>query len=266
MARTRLFSKTVGTGRPVLILHGGWLDHRHMEETLEPVFERRPGWRRIYLDLPGHGRSQVGDAVACQMDVLCLVTDWLDRELGTGGLAVIGESRGGFLARGLVHLLPERIDGAMFIVPGRHAAAPAASLPEHRVLVRDDALVETLSPQERARWDRLVVRDAAILERIRRLKIPAAALADADCQRRIEASYDFPFDVDRPARPFDRPCLFLLGRQDAVSGYADALGVVERFPRATFAVLDRAGHSLAWEQPELFAALAAEWLRRVEEN
>ena len=48
-------------------------------------------------------------------------------------------------------------------------------------------------------------------------------------------------------------------------GYKDALGVIEQFPRGTFAVLDRVGHSLAWEQPALFNALVREWLDRVEE-
>lgn len=36
-------------------------------------------------------------------------------------------------------------------------------------------------------------------------------------------------------------------------------------PRATFAVLDRAGHGLPEEQPAVFKALAHDWLDRVEE-
>ncbi len=39
-----------------------------------------------------------------------------------------------------------------------------------------------------------------------------------------------------------------------------------QFPRATFAVLDRAGHGLTMEQTGLFRALVAEWLDRVEEG
>jgi hypothetical protein len=48
-------------------------------------------------------------------------------------------------------------------------------------------------------------------------------------------------------------------------GYRDAWTILERYPRATFAVLDRAGHNLAIEQERLFAALVGEWLDRVEE-
>ena len=56
------------------------------------------------------------------------------------------------------------------------------------------------------------------------------------------------------------------GRQDSTVGYAAAWDLLERYPRATFAVLDRAGHALPHEQPELLRALVAEWLDRVHES
>ncbi len=36
------------------------------------------------------------------------------------------------------------------------------------------------------------------------------------------------------------------------------------YPRATFAVLDTAGHNLQIEQPQVFNALASEWLDRLQ--
>jgi pimeloyl-ACP methyl ester carboxylesterase len=41
---------------------------------------------------------------------------------------------------------------------------------------------------------------------------------------------------------------------------------MDAYPRATVAVLDRAGHTLPWEQPEVLKALVAEWLDRVEQE
>lgn len=46
-----------GEGKPILLLHGAFLDHRHMMSDLEPVFVARTGWQRIYVDLPGHGQT-----------------------------------------------------------------------------------------------------------------------------------------------------------------------------------------------------------------
>ena len=74
-----------------------------------------------------------------------------------------------------------------------------------------------------------------------------------------------PFSRDADAEPFLGPTLILAGRQDHISGYRDAWDVLESYPRATYAVLDRAGHRVQMEQETLFNALVNEWLDRVEE-
>jgi pimeloyl-ACP methyl ester carboxylesterase len=44
-----------GEGRTLVLLHGLTGDRRVLLEACEPVLSATPGWRRIYLDLPGHG-------------------------------------------------------------------------------------------------------------------------------------------------------------------------------------------------------------------
>jgi pimeloyl-ACP methyl ester carboxylesterase len=66
--------------------------------------------------------------------------------------------------------------------------------------------------------------------------------------------------------PYANPTLIVAGRQDATVGYAGSWRLLEHYPRATFAVLDRAGHGLPHEQVGLLAALLAEWLDRVDEH
>ena len=56
-----------GTGRPVLVLHGAGVDHRETEACFEPVFDGVAGLRRIYLDLPGMGRT-VAPETLCSAD------------------------------------------------------------------------------------------------------------------------------------------------------------------------------------------------------
>ena len=45
-----------GEGRPILLLHGWTMDRRVEMDTYERIFATRPGWQRIYPDLPGMGR------------------------------------------------------------------------------------------------------------------------------------------------------------------------------------------------------------------
>jgi pimeloyl-ACP methyl ester carboxylesterase len=68
------------------------------------------------------------------------------------------------------------------------------------------------------------------------------------------------------APAYANPTLILAGRQDAIVGYAGVWRLLEHYPRATFAVLDRAGHGLVHEQVGLVTALMAEWLDRVRED
>ena len=46
-----------GAGRPVVVLHGAGVDHHEVEACFEPVFAGTEGFRRIYPDLPGMGRT-----------------------------------------------------------------------------------------------------------------------------------------------------------------------------------------------------------------
>ena len=257
--------EAVGEGQPILVLHGGYLDHRHMIDALEPMFDHRGGWKRVYINIPGHGQSKVDPNIDSHEQVLDIILGFMGDFAPGECFAVIGESRGGYLARGIVCKRPEMVSGAMFIVPGRYAVASQESVPAHNTLVKADELLQTLAQNEISRFNRLVVQNREILEKIRRTKLPATELADVDHLSKIDSNYDFSFDVDSPDTPFDKPTLFLLGRHDAEVGYRDALKAIENFPRATFAILDKAGHSLSWEQPQLFFALADEWLQRVEE-
>ncbi len=59
--------------------------------------------------------------------------------------------------------------------------------------------------------------------------------------------------------------LFLTGRFGDSCGYQDAYQILDNYPRATCAILDRAEHLLAFEQTTLFKAPVSEWLDRVDE-
>lgn len=45
---------------------------------------------------------------------------------------------------------------------------------------------------------------------------------------------------------------------------SDAWSLIEHYPRATFAVLDMAGHNLQIEQSDMFNTLVHNWLERIE--
>ena len=73
-----VYYEEMGTGRPVLMLHGWPGSHHLMTYNLEPLFAGRPGWRRLYPDLPGMGKTPGADWIASQDDILAVVLEFLD--------------------------------------------------------------------------------------------------------------------------------------------------------------------------------------------
>ena len=262
----RIHYQVFGEGRPIFLLHGWPLDHRHMASDMEPLFEGRAGWRRIYPDLPGMGKTPGRAWINHQDQMLDITLAFIDRLAPGQRFVVAGASYGALLARGVVHRRADRMDGLLLAVPAIRARDAERTLPPHVPLVEDPALVAALDSHERESFAGIVVvQSAEVLDVMRADIWPAIEAADHDFLGRVHENYAFSFDVDALAEPFAAPALFLMGRQDAVCGYRDAWEIVEHYPRATFAVLDRAGHCLAAEQSGLFRALVGEWLDRVAE-
>jgi len=63
---------------------------------------------------------------------------------------------------------------------------------------------------------------------------------------------------------FDKPACIITGRQDNAVGYSYAYELLERFPRATFAIIDCAGHNLQIDNELIFSQLIKDWIWRIE--
>ena len=261
-----VYYEEVGTGRPLLLLHGWPSDHRLMSYAMEPILAQRPGWRRLYLDLPGMGNTPGADWITTQDDMLAVVLGFLDAVAPGERVVVVGSSYGGFLARGVLHERMAQMDGLMLWAPSVASADGEHHLPPPQTLARDADALATLEPDE-ALWTRAaVVQTAETLAAFRASVKPGLQAADVAFLQRLEsADFVFSFAVDALPAPFPAPALILTGRQDSMVGYRGAWDLLERYPRATFVTLDRAGHALAEEQQALFRALVGEWLDRVEE-
>jgi pimeloyl-ACP methyl ester carboxylesterase len=266
-----VYYEEYGEGRPLLVLHGWGLDSSTAAYVMEPYFTRRSGWRRIYPDLPGMGQTVGPDWLTSHDHVLEVLLAFIDAVLPGRRFAVAGWSYGGLLARGLVLRRQTWIAGAYFLVPvmGRHA-----STPPRQTLVHDPAFasgMQALDPQGTVDMAAIIDREpvqSPQLVATYQVTMRAILAADSAFLARLAQANDglaFSFDADALPEPFVGPTLILTGRQDSEVGYQDAWRLLEHYPRATYAVLDRAGHILYGNQPVVTATLVGEWLDRVEE-
>ncbi|GLY63438.1 alpha/beta fold hydrolase [Amycolatopsis taiwanensis] len=253
-----------GAGIPVLALHGWPPDHRLMLGCLEPVFAGRAGYRRLYPDLPGMGRSPAPPSIASADHLLDAVGDFVDATIGNAPFLLVGESYGGYLARALVRSRAEQVLGLALICPVGTAVENAErTVPDRQVLRADPELLDSLDDRLGKEFaDISVVQTPETVRRFRDEIMPGLAVADTEALARIRQRWQLT-EPPEDGEPFARPTLILTGRQDDSVGYVDQFALLPHYPRASFAVLDVAGHNLQIEQPALFDALMLEWLDRV---
>ncbi|VXB77522.1 Alpha/beta hydrolase fold family protein [Arthrobacter sp. 9AX] len=252
-----------GSGMPVLALHGAGVDHREVAGALEPILGTGPNYRRLYPDLPGMGRTPAPSSIRGNDDVLDLLLGFVDNTIEDRPFLVIGHSYGAYLACGIAALKPEQAIGLALICP---VGAHTRGVPPHQVLVGQAGLPAGLDSEAEATYrDYFVVQSPETLHLFQERVAPSAALVDEAAMSRIFASWEL---RDRPeaAETYPHPVLMLADRQDATAGFRAPQELAERYPRATMAVLDRAGHALLHEQPDLVRALVTEWLTRVDEH
>ncbi len=130
------------------------------------------------------------------------------------------------------------------------------------MIASDPATVAAVAEDERLWLEVSVVQVPETLEAFRTAIKPGIATADFPFVRGVYR-HDLSAANLALAGPFEGPSLVLAGRQDAWCGYLDAADLAESLPRATIAVLDRAGHAIAEERPALFQVLVADWLERM---
>jgi proline iminopeptidase len=119
------FVRRVGTGPPVLVLHGGpGFDHAYLQAPLRTLADRRT---LVFYDQPGSGRSTpAGDVNAALTFRHCAA--FVDEVVGEGRLGLIAHSWGCLVALG----------------------ARAAGMQRHTF---DEGLLVTPVPVSRARYD-----------------------------------------------------------------------------------------------------------------
>lgn len=242
-----------GTGVPLIALHGSGVDHREIEAAIEAVVPNT-GFRRIYPDLPGMGRSKA-DGLTCNDDVVTLLGGFVDH-VAAGRALLLGHSYGAYLARGIAARRPDAVLGLALLCP---IGEQTRDVPGHEVVRQDADAYDELEHDLRAGFDEyFVVRTAATARRYREHVVPGTRLVDEVALERIFSGWP----VHLGSAAFRAPTLIAAGRRDSTAGYAGAIDLLASYPHAALVIVETAGHALMHERPDLLAALLGDWLDR----
>ena len=226
-----------------------------MAAALEPVLGRRPGLRRIYVDLPGHGESPAGPATS--EHVLATVSAFMQTHLGGAPALLAGWSYGGYIAGALSRRQPAAVAGLLLICAGVRdhdrdlPGPPAGPAPEHWI----DGVPADLRAHLATAIGHRTAQTAARVATVLAGSLPG----DRAYQQQIRGDG---FGLADEVAAYPGPACVITGRQDRVVGYADQFRCLDAYPSATFAVLASAGHYLPIERPAEFGSLVEAWLDR----
>jgi pimeloyl-ACP methyl ester carboxylesterase len=257
--------KIVGTGRPIVFIHGWSVDHRLWFNKIEAM---RGGWKRryqrVYFDLPGMGKSIGAKTIANSDHMLRNIMEFIDFTIGKGNFLLAGESYGGYLARGLLARRSERIDGLFLLcplaIPGYRKGIVSARI----VLERDDRFLSSVSDKDRVEFDYLSVIQNGKMWKDYKKDIHLERLAEnaGFLERQLDSSFTDEINLHDIA--YDKPILLLLGRQDSEVGFEQQYDLYRGCKRATIMVLDKAGHNLQIERRDLLRSAFLDLIERVE--
>ncbi|WP_293722793.1 alpha/beta hydrolase [Stappia sp.] len=107
-------------GDPVVIfVHGASGNLRDPRLALEDSLADG-GWRRIYVDRPGHGYSERGGDDMYRPKRQAEVIAGLLEQLGIERAVAVGHSWGGAVVAQMALVAPERVGGLVFLAPATH--------------------------------------------------------------------------------------------------------------------------------------------------
>ncbi|MDN6202387.1 MAG: alpha/beta hydrolase [Micrococcaceae bacterium] len=251
------------------MIHGNGVDHRLLL-PLDPCLADAGAWERIYLDLPGFG----GTPALEEPGGLPEIADWLQETIGElvgdRKFAVLGHSLGGVLAAHLAITFGDQMSGMALLAPVVHPRPRDRTVPEKRVLHRDQKFLGLLDPQDARDFEGMaILHTAEAWAAFRDAALPGIRAANARAVMQLSRRYHLAPEAgpgSRAAATVSPRTLILAGRHDHVVGFADQEDLLLRYPQATYVVLEDAGHNIHLDQPERVASFLRAWARALHES
>lgn len=253
-----IYYETIGVGNPVLMIHGLGCDLTLLKKCMEPIFKKHENYKRIYIDLPGMGKSDALKEYSSSDKILEILLSFI-KEVINSKFLLIGQSYGGYLARGILSKCSDMVDGMLLICPVVISDVKKRNVPEVKIKYRDEIFLKELHDSEKN--DFLEYCIVAKNEIQSGLKIANNVFNDY-----LKDDYCFSFDVDKEVRKlnYEKSVLLIAGRQDNCVGYQDLWNLIEDYKSASFSVINYAGHNLQIAQTQIFNALVNNWLFSLE--
>lgn len=250
--QTEMYYEEIGEGIPFLLVHGWAIDHRFLKKCMEPIFSSLDKkFRRIYVDLPGMGLSKPGE-VRNGDDITEVLISFMDDIAKDQSYYICGNSFGSVVARSMTARLGRRVKGLILIAP---AADKKSDVAVNGVNCIDEEFMNSLDADDK---DKFIYMHANLnretYDRYREYVYPSVEINEANEYMHHKLKGKFGMDINKAIvkSDYDGPTLLLTGKNDRAVGYKEQFTWLDIFKRATYIVIDGAGHNIHVDRPDVF--------------
>ena len=273
----RLHVREIGSGRPILVLHGGPdLNHAYLLPDLDRLADIG---RLVAYDQRGRGRSYTGegpDDVSLDSEVADL--DWVREWAGGGSVVLLGHSWGALLAMEYASRHPDRVERLILVNAAPASHTDMLALRQHLAAIRGpevSAQMQAIRDSDAyhagdfaadAAYSRLhfgggLHRPEQLDQLIRQLRVgfsPEGIVAARAIEQRLyeETWIREDYDLGPRLRPLRIPTLILHGEHDLIPVQI-ARRTADAMPSARVVILPDCGHFAYLEQPDAVHAAVA---------
>ncbi len=249
-----LFARQMGTGEPVLILHGLLGSSDNWTAVARDLAE---SYTVFSLDLRNHGRSFHSD----HFDYAAMADDVkrFTQQYGLNNVSIIGHSMGGKTAMQFAYRYPERLRKLVVVDIAPKAYPPQNLNAVDALLNLDLATISRLSQAD----EKLQPAIPDPSERLSHLK---------NLKRGPEGTYHWQVNLNAIRRnyliisgaitngSYAKDCLFIRGRESDYIQDADWDDVLKRFPLAQLETIPDAGHWVHIQARQSFLRTVLDYL------
>ncbi len=251
MSATHLHVRSVGTGRPLILLHPVGLDSTFWDGLVQPLSRR---YRVLAVDTAGHGMSADAQRPGRMADRVADVIDLILRE-SLGPVALVGVSFGGMIAQNVALARPDLVTSLVLAAcPGRIPAEARDAILARGAEAERDGMAAVVEPTLQ-RWFTPGFMSTEAVAGVRRRLI-------ADAPSGWAAAWEAIAEHDALERlgDFAGKALVVAGEADLATPLPAKQALAEAMPGARLVVLQGAPHMMQIEQPEAFLGAVESFL------
>jgi len=253
----------VGAGFPLIVLHGGGMDHAMFRPYLDSLGGE---FRVLYADQRGQGCSDRVDPAGLSLDVFAADVDRLAEALGLDAFALLGHSFGAFITT--KHAI-EHSTASAYVISGGSEATDSLLADVEESLV---AMGEAGSAIARSWDDEKTVQNDDELRQLLRVQLPfhfygeppagygEQTRGSADVVRHFARVGWGDFDFRSQLHAIRRPTLVVVGEHDRTTTLRAARVLHDGISGSELVVIPDAGHMSFVEQPSEYLAAVREFL------